>query len=204
MIGGKDIIYPKRISSAGLNLALRMVQELWPNAVVQAADSAWCDAIGVVTADMVPDEFFVYTNAEAADSAEREGVVPKNADRILHVLNGENSATFVVHHGRGYTRVLADHIISELHSLEGRTHEDEDRRPVTRTTRWKCPEGVHDLDGMLDEVTVDQLGEHDGDEREPKGWWAVSIGEEGDIAFFINEADAFRFRLDLINYWLNG
>lgn len=36
------------------------------------------------------------------------------------------------------------------------------------------------------------------------GWWAVGNDDQGLIAYFKNEQDAFRFRLDQINRTLNG
>lgn len=66
----------------------------------------------------------------------------------------------------------------------------------------------HDLQFLLDEITV-----HDPDNRGaawtggnknwPEGWWAVSSGRNGIVAYFAFEADAFRFRLDWINRLLN-
>jgi hypothetical protein len=79
----------------------------------------------------------------------------------------------------------------------------EDNRPAGRTVRWKRPERVTDLDGALDDVAVHGPGDWENDYG-PKDWWAVSTGDDSIVAYFANEADAFRFRLDLINYWLNG
>jgi len=78
-----------------------------------------------------------------------------------------------------------------------------DNRPAGRNMRWKRPEHCTDLDEMLDDVAVHGPGGWDNDHG-PKDWWAVSTGHDGIVAYFANEADAFRFRLDLINYWLNG
>jgi hypothetical protein len=63
------------------------------------------------------------------------------------------------------------------------------------------------LDDWLDAVTV-----HDPDGRKdtpnpknwPKDWWGVSAADQGGIlAYFANETDAYRFRLDYINHRMN-
>lgn len=35
------------------------------------------------------------------------------------------------------------------------------------------------------------------------GWFSVATSDDGIIAYFYKESDALRFRLDLINRWLN-
>lgn len=35
------------------------------------------------------------------------------------------------------------------------------------------------------------------------GWFSVATSDDGIIAYFHKESDALRFRLDLINRWLN-
>jgi hypothetical protein len=62
---------------------------------------------------------------------------------------------------------------------------------------------MKDLDTMLEEVSVHAPGMWENDEG-PKDWWAVSTDEDGGIiAYFRDEADAFRYRLDYINRKLN-
>ena len=58
------------------------------------------------------------------------------------------------------------------------------------------------LSQLLDEVHVD---DPDFWENTPSvsGWYAVSTEEQGAIAFFKDEVDAYRFRLDFINRQLN-
>lgn len=57
-----------------------------------------------------------------------------------------------------------------------------------------------DLDYYLQEVNV--LWDFPDSNPIAEGWCAVS-NEEGIIAYFGNEVDAFRFRLDYINRKLN-
>ncbi len=58
-----------------------------------------------------------------------------------------------------------------------------------------------DIYELLDEVSVASPDMWENDEG-PTGWYAV-ITDDGVVAYFAKEADAFRFRLDLINRHLN-
>ena len=58
------------------------------------------------------------------------------------------------------------------------------------------------LDELLDEVSVCAPGMWENEEG-PKDWYAV-CDEDGIRAYFGEEADAFGFRLYLINLRLNG
>ncbi len=58
-----------------------------------------------------------------------------------------------------------------------------------------------DIYELLDEVSVATPDMWENDEG-PKGWYAV-ITDDGVVAYFAKETDAFRFRLDLINRHLN-
>lgn len=58
------------------------------------------------------------------------------------------------------------------------------------------------LDEALDEWSVHDPEMWENDEG-PKGWWAVS-NNDGIVAYFGEERDAFRFRLSEINRILNG
>jgi len=57
------------------------------------------------------------------------------------------------------------------------------------------------LDELLERVSVFPPDGWENDEG-PKGWWAVG-NDQGIIAYFGQESDAFRFRLDYINGLLN-
>ena len=59
------------------------------------------------------------------------------------------------------------------------------------------------LDSLLENWAVSDplMWEND---HGPKGWFAVSNEKEGIIAYFMNEEDAFRFRMSEINRILNG
>jgi hypothetical protein len=55
-----------------------------------------------------------------------------------------------------------------------------------------------DIDDLFEIIAVDAPGLWDN-EHGPKGWWAVSHADVGIVAYFMDETDAFRFRLDWIN-----
>lgn len=62
-------------------------------------------------------------------------------------------------------------------------------------------EKIKDLNYYLDEISVLPPGMWDNDFG-PKDWYAV-CNEDGIIAYFGEETDALRFRLDYINRKLN-
>ncbi len=78
-------------------------------------------------------------------------------------------------------------------------------------------EPVHGLEGvglmdLLEDVSVDgpeERAEHvrfneGGPKVWPEGWWAVSDGTCGYVAFFQHEADAYAYRLFLVNVRQNA
>lgn len=78
--------------------------------------------------------------------------------------------------------------------------------PANNTPPWRTrPEHVKDLDDALEDVAVHWPGSWTNAATDAlPDWWAVSTGEHGIVAYFAEESDAFAFRLDLINRWLNG
>ncbi len=69
----------------------------------------------------------------------------------------------------------------------------------------KRPESVIDLESALDHVSVHAPCQWDNAARPHlSGWWAVATDDHGIVAYFDNEREALRYRLDLINRWLNG
>jgi hypothetical protein len=57
------------------------------------------------------------------------------------------------------------------------------------------------LDDLLEKWHVHEPDMWENEEG-PKGWYAVS-NNDGIVAYFGNEVDAFRWRLDMINKELN-
>jgi hypothetical protein len=61
------------------------------------------------------------------------------------------------------------------------------------------------MEDLLEAWTVLWPGTWGSDDAaEPKGWFAVCNDDDGIVAYFGKEADAFRFRLAEINRALNG
>lgn len=58
------------------------------------------------------------------------------------------------------------------------------------------------LDNLLESVFVLDPGVWANDIG-PKDWYAVGTDDDGVIAYFFRESDAYRFRLDYINRKLN-
>jgi hypothetical protein len=58
------------------------------------------------------------------------------------------------------------------------------------------------LQKLLESVSVMGPGQWENDDG-PSEWYAVCTDEGGIIAYFMDSADAFRFRLDYINGLLN-
>jgi hypothetical protein len=67
------------------------------------------------------------------------------------------------------------------------------------------------LEDLLDEITVHQIDDHivnynkelGKDISQFLGMFCVEDGEKGDIGYFLNDSDAFGYRLFLINIRLN-
>lgn len=58
------------------------------------------------------------------------------------------------------------------------------------------------LDELLEEISVQQPGQYENDTSDILQWYAVST-DEGIVAYFGEEAEAFGYRLNLINRILN-
>ena len=58
-----------------------------------------------------------------------------------------------------------------------------------------------DILELLESISVMPPGGWEN-EAGPAGWWAV-VDDDGIVAYFLRESDAFRFRLDCINRILN-
>lgn len=111
IIGGTDIIYPRRLSSDMLGFVLTTIRGYWPDAIL------WID--GEYTADHKvtiydairdtvgsPSELLIYADQDAWASWDRDGANEENRDKLLHILFGENQTTFVVHAEPGITQTM--------------------------------------------------------------------------------------------------
>lgn len=67
------------------------------------------------------------------------------------------------------------------------------------------PDDVEDIDDALKNVTVHFPGDWSAPENElVADCFAVSTADDGIIAYFYSEDDAFAFRYMIIARWLNG
>lgn len=73
------------------------------------------------------------------------------------------------------------------------------------------PNYVTTFEEALEDVAVhgpgmweNALSEFEGDDASIKDWYAVSTGNNGIVAYFVEESDALSFRLRLIDRWFNG
>jgi len=119
MIGGKDIIYPRRLSSDMLGFVLRTIEEHWPQGWVWI-DGEYTNYAKMTIHDAVtntvgaPSELMIYADETAWVSWDRDGANGENGDKLLHILLGEDSTTFVVHHDAGVTQAIVATITSGL------------------------------------------------------------------------------------------
>lgn len=63
------------------------------------------------------------------------------------------------------------------------------------------PVAKKSLEELLEEWSVMEPGTWDNNQG-PQGWWAVA-NDTGIVAYFNNEQDAFYYRLNKINHFLN-
>ncbi len=116
MIGGKDIIYDRRLSSDMLAHVLRMFKGFWPSAVVEDQDATAVQTIDEAIQDTlggIPG-FMVYLEWRAYESWDVMGADPSNDDTMIYVLLGEDSTTFVVSDSLPKTPAMVADIIKAL------------------------------------------------------------------------------------------
>lgn len=63
---------------------------------------------------------------------------------------------------------------------------------------------MKDIEELLEDISVIFPGVWDNEQSTTLGDWYAVANDEGIIAYFGNEKDAFMFRLDYINRILNG
>jgi hypothetical protein len=116
MIGGNDIIYPRRLSSEMLDFTLRMFRAFWPNAVMEDQDALSPQTIDEAIRNTLggPECFMVYPDKSAYDSWVDVGLDPSNGDTMIYVLMGEDSTTFVVSDSLPKTPEMVAEIIQAL------------------------------------------------------------------------------------------
>jgi hypothetical protein len=97
MIGGADIVLFAPTMPQDADLILRSLRTEWPNARVQAVDSAEAVPFRQVHFPIVgPAEFIVYRDKESFDSWQLLGATAENQSTMIHVIIAPESATIVV------------------------------------------------------------------------------------------------------------
>jgi len=98
MIGGVDIVIPTGADPRdAMVVSLRLIRRIWPDAVVEDADSGETAVIGdgMLIPEMMSD-IFVYQNSEMAVKWDELGAEPELADTMIHILVRNKEVTVVV------------------------------------------------------------------------------------------------------------
>jgi hypothetical protein len=98
MIGRVDIVIPTRADPRdAMVVSLRLIKLIWPDVVVQDANSGDIAEIGgdALIPEMMTDAF-VYQNQEMAMKWEELGAEPELADTMIYILVRNEEVTIVV------------------------------------------------------------------------------------------------------------
>jgi len=112
MIGGTDQVIARRPEEAARRALVFALLAKWPEAVIEDARSE-ASATKLEHADpaLLPDEMLVYESEAWRETWTREGATERNADRMIHILLGENEITLVVDERAGCeTAGIAEHV----------------------------------------------------------------------------------------------
>jgi hypothetical protein len=96
MIGGTDIHLPTSAGDLAPEVAVRAIQQSWPQAVVEDAetgqryDGLWQIPFGKVK------ELFVYRDEHSADRWDREGAVPELRNTMIHLIHDDDMISLVI------------------------------------------------------------------------------------------------------------
>lgn len=96
MISGSDSIIRTSSPSEIAEQILKLIWLEWNDMVIEDADTGEEIAIVVPGFQTLPQEFFVYQNAEMKQSWDDEGACDKNANTMFHILLQPQQVTVVV------------------------------------------------------------------------------------------------------------
>ncbi|MBT3201434.1 MAG: hypothetical protein HN350_16155 [Phycisphaerales bacterium] len=100
MIGGVDIVIPTGADRRNaMVVSLRLIKRIWPDAVVEDADSDSGDKTAIGGGALIPEmmtDAFVYQNSEMALKWDELGAEPELADTMIHILVRNEEVTVVV------------------------------------------------------------------------------------------------------------
>lgn len=98
---------------------LRGLFALWPFAVWEPAGKGDASPLAsVIDPETLPDEFFLYENEAAHESWTRDGRTDDNDDKMVHILVGYETITWVTAPG-----MVSDHIKITLLGMGGKQEE---------------------------------------------------------------------------------
>jgi hypothetical protein len=124
-IGGIDLNLSVSPRISVTDVALRVCGRYWPQAMCEDIESEAAFPVSEAASKLPRDseEFFVYRDADAAASWDRDGLAPENANTMIHFLFGpkprknadRREITIVYdHRDKGEMRKLIDALIREL------------------------------------------------------------------------------------------
>jgi hypothetical protein len=119
MIGGTDQVIRRKPDEATRRALLGSLLRKWPAAVIEdAASEARATELAHADPASLPEEMLVYESEAWRETWEREGATGVNADRMIHILLGENEITLVVDdRAGGQTASIAEHVRDMLLEL---------------------------------------------------------------------------------------
>jgi hypothetical protein len=96
MIGGVEYQIPSRAGESSVKVAVSVIQRKWPRAVFENGETGerYNDIRKIPFEDL--REIFVYRDLDAADTWDRDGAVPEDANTMVHLIADEGLITMVV------------------------------------------------------------------------------------------------------------
>lgn len=114
-IGGKDIVLTGKVHKDDLDFLVRAIRRMWPNGLVQEADSSEAKPFSELRYPMpFNTEIFIYQNQEGFDSWELYGATETNQSQMIQVILDESELTIVVD---DFNSTLGKNIQEILNSL---------------------------------------------------------------------------------------
>lgn len=119
MIGGADHVIARRPEESAKRALVFALLVKWPEAVIEDAQSdAPATKLEYADPASLPEEILVYESQAWRETWAREGVTERNADRMIHIILGENEITLVVdEHAQCETAGIAEHVRDMLLEL---------------------------------------------------------------------------------------
>lgn len=114
MIGGVDISVPTKAGALSLEASVRVVRQLWIDAVYENAETGE----RYPSFEDIPfgrlEEVFIYRNLRAADLWEERGAVPEALNSMVHLFSDNDLLTLVVDEVNPEMEQLSNAIRSQL------------------------------------------------------------------------------------------